>query len=78
MRPLMLAYINNDPDRFKYQSGKKEKFNQIVNSKKAQCGLISNKFVSRKAIRKIYLFFLNVQIMVIDEKFKIISTHHSV
>ena len=70
MRALMLAYINNDPDRFKYQSGKKEKFNQIVYSKIAQCGLINNKFVSRKEIRKIQLFFPDVQIMVIDEKYK--------
>jgi len=72
MRALMLAvaYINNDPDRFKYQSGKKEKFNQVVNSKIAQCGLINNKFVSRKEIRKIQLFFPDVQIMVIDGIFK--------
>jgi hypothetical protein len=72
MRALMLAiaHINNDTDRFKYQSEKKEKFNQIVNSKITECGLQNNKFVSRREIRKIQIYFPDVQIMVIDENYK--------
>ena len=55
MRALLLAleYVNNDPNRFKYQNEKTEEFDTMVNSKLKECGLDKNKKVGLKQIKTI-------------------------